>query len=497
MSMTFTAQQRKDITRRQINIAQENAGYAAASSQLNAQQTALLNVDNANAAFYNPPYAQAALYETEGEQINGSISATYTNGTISPYVAGDMSTSANTPGAVGATFFPSTYSGLVPDPIPAINGIAHPTGTDARYEGNIITNSLINQGLSQSINLIENGITGTATASTTTTGSIAGGVIVSATVTVASILNFHANDYLYINQSSHSGVYQIISVGVGSLTIKSVFPSASGFTTGAAVNNTVVGFSEGERESLVSVSYQEILTNVSTAISGFVTEWYGKVNNQITALTAQQETRSTQMTQNAAALSADNTALSTINAWIALPNTGVSGKYASASLSPLITLISTREGFATGRITDITTALGSVVVTGNTFSGVAGSPYYERYKWLNNRINRISGSATRYFQANNGMGYLTTLSTNNDMLQTDYSAFFLTKAIAVLDGTNIIQLKDYSGINPGDSLTVLSETQPEITRGVVSLMGTNQLKLDQPIPNTYQITDIARVFKTL
>lgn len=501
MGITFTAQQRLDITRRQLNIVQENAAYASTQSALNAQQTSLLNVDSANEAFYTPQEMQAALYEQEGRDINGTIPAIYTDGTINPYVAGDLSTSAAFPGSAGALFFPGgSYAGLIPDQVPAVNGFLNPTGTDAQYELNIMSNSIINMGITQTINFLLNGISGNG-AATSTTGTLPGGPQTGYVLSIHAtmMVNFNVNDYIYVSDGTHSGVYQITNVAGTSLTINSIFPSAAGCATDASVNNHVVGFTEFERENLTSVDYQEILTNETNNISTLVTAWKAKISGQVAQLSAQQESRSPQTTQNAAALSADNSAISTLNSWIALSNTGSSGKYASSSLSILTNLIPVRQSFASTRIIQITTALGSVTVTGDTYSGVVGSPYYERYKWLNNRINIASGSARRYFAANQGIGFLSTLSNNNTAIQGDYNAYFLTKRITFIDATPIIQITDITGLSAGDSVTVVSETQPEITRGIVSIIGTTQLQLDKPIPNTYlaNATAIARLFKTL
>lgn len=505
MAISFTAQQIKDITRRQLNIVQENAAYASTATALNAQQTALLNVDTANAAFYLAATQQAFVYEQEGRDLNGTIPATYTDGTISPYVAGDLSTSAAFPGSAGALFYPGgTYANLIPDPVNAVNGFLHPTGTDAQYELNIISNAIINLGLSQSISLILNGITGSG-ATATTSASLPGGVLTSHSLSIStSTGTFNANDYVTISDGTNSGIYQINSATMSALTISSVFPSTGAIATSANVDDTIVAFTETERETLVaaSPSFQEILTNVTTQIAALVTAWMGKVSDQITQLTANTDSRSPVAAQNASALSADTAALTPINTWIALSNTGVNGKYASVSLSPLTALIATRISYGASRIPQILQGLGSVIVSGNTYTdggSVLLGPYYERYKWLNNRINIASGSARRYFAANQGAAMLGTLQANNNAIQGDYSAYFVTKRITQIDTTPIVQVSDVTSLNPGDVVYVVSESQPAIMRGIVSIMGTTQLKLDAPIPNVYQVntTDIARLYKQL
>jgi hypothetical protein len=502
MAITFTTQQRLDLTRRQLKIAQENSAYSGTQSNLTAQKQQLLNVDNVNANFYNFQTSQVSCYETEGRSLNGTIAATYTDGVIDPYSPGDLSTSAKSPASASATFYPNTppYTYFVPKQIDAVNGFAHPTGTDNSNENTQLTN------LSVDINRLVNGITASTSGNTSSAISVPGGNITGFLLEVADSTGFNVNDYVYISGSGHSGIYQITHITPGSLgppivvpvlTINSILPSTAGIPSSASVKNIVAGFTNTERQNLTSASYQEILTNLTNEIATYVSSWKTNVNSQISSLNAQQETRSIQISENASALASDNNAISVINTWQALSNTGVGGKYTNTGLSPLNAEISTRQSYVTSRISQITTALGSVTVSGNDYTGPAGSPYFERYKWLNNRINTASGSARRFFAADEGINFIAVLANNNTVIQNDYDKYFLTKAITANSNSTIIQISDIIGLSVGDIITVVSETQPEITRAIMDIQGTTQLKLDAGIPNSYLVSDLARIFKTL
>ena len=492
MPITFTAQQRLDITRRQLRIPQEIAAYEVALASLIAQKAAFFNVDLANSVFYNFWQSQVSAYELEGRALNGTIAAAYTDGTIAPFTAGDLSSSAQTPGATVATFFPNTppYTFSVPKQINAIQGFFFSTGTDPNNELTILTNLLANT------NYLFNGISSGA-ASTTTMGSVSGGPLTAFSLAVTSETGFSTNDYIYLSNGGNSGIYQIVSTSIGFILINSILPSTSSIASGASVHNAVAGFNEGERESLTSGSYQEILTNLTIAISADITAWQGVVQTQITQLGLQQETRATQIAQNAAALVADNAALAIINTWLALSNTGVNGKYADNGINPVLAEITVRQAYIPIRIAQIITALGSVTVTGNVITGVVGSPYFERYKWLNIGINTMNGSARRYFSADAGIAFLQMLIDDDIALLAEYNLYFDTKAITFNDATTIIQVTDTIGLFIGDIVTVVSETQPELTRAIMDIQGTTQLKFDLAVPNTYLVADLARVFKTL
>lgn len=490
MSIAFTAPQRLTITGRQLTILVENAGYQSSITNLTAQQAKLLSVDEGNAVYYSQYTGQAAKYENERQNLDGSVATTYTDGTISPYTAGDLSTSAMSPGSAGATFFPSTptsYTESVPYETAAINGTLSAPGTNPNNETTALVNITTNR------NFLLNGITGASSASTTTTGSLAPG---GTSLSVTSSSNFTAGDYIYVSSGSSAGIYQVVSASLDILTISSVLPSASTLPIGSNVTNTASGYTNSQRNSL-SGPYQEIFTNLTNAIITNITTWQTALSVQITALNGNTDTN----TNNTNALTADNSAATTVATWIALPNTGSTGsdsKFVDAnfgSSSALYAEMGTRQTFITTRIPQIVTSLGSVAVSGNDFTGTG--VYLNRYTWLNNRINRVSGSATRYFAAGAGISMLQQLLNSNLSLLAQYNTSFTTKALTANDSTTIIQVANITGLSQGDVITVVSNTQPELQRAIMQIQGTTQLVLDSGIPNTYLVSDAVRVFKTL
>jgi hypothetical protein len=492
---TFNAATRLTITGRQLTILVEDTGYLSTIAGIEAQQAKLLSVDVANAAFYDQFAALVTAYETERQYLDGAVAAEYTEGTISPFTPGDLSSSAQTPGGPTATFFPSTptaYTGTVPMPIPAVNGVVSAPGTNPNNELTAITQLLVER------NVLLNGITGASSANTTTTASLGGGAQTAFVLAITSNTGFSINDYVYISDGTNAGIYQITALPTGSLTINSIFPSTATIASSATVYNDVVGFTNTERNTLVTGSYQEILTGLTTAISTYVTTWQSALNSQITALMGNMDTASPETTQNATALSNANAALAVVTAWLALSTTGANGRYVDTNLgasSTLFAQIGVRQAFIPTRITQIIASLGSVTVTGNTFTGTG--PYFERYTWLNTRINVLSGSATRYFSLSLAISTLQALLASNLALLAQYNAYFTTKAITVNDSTTIIQVTDTVGLAQGDIVTVVSNTQPELTRAIMKIQGTTQLVLDTGIPNTYLLKDLMRVFKTL
>jgi hypothetical protein len=507
MSISFTQPQINAISRRQITAEIENAGYAATVTSLMTQQQMLLNVDNANVAFYGFFDGQVRAYESEYESITGEVSDEYTNGTISPYAAGDLSTSAAFPGSPAATFFPSTptaYTFNIPKIGPNIQGVDNPTSQDAQYEVNTLNNPTMPQnGINNLIAILTTGISGATSTSTTYTGYAAGSLMVSGTPT------FTVGDLVFVGSSTNSGIYSIATITAAgpntTITITSVIPSVA-LPASGSITNTFSGFPNSERQTLIDGTWQEILTNTTTQLSNLIsTIWLGLVSNEVTQIGLENDTRSPQQAQNAAQLIDNNNTLVVINTWTALSNTGASGKFTDSELLTITNQTAVRSPILTTRAAQILIALrgptanAAVIDNGNgTYSGLATTPYYQRYQWLDVRIDRIYGSATRYFQVNTAIATVNTLSAGNTTALTDYSAYFTTIALAAnANGTNILQLKSSAGLSVGTNIHIVSDTQPPVLLAVMRILDTTQIQVSAAVPNTYLTTDTARVYQEL
>jgi len=472
MSIVFTAADRLAITRRSLNIVLENQAYQASSNAFTTQQAMLLQVDQSNQKFYDFYNAQVQSYENEARAIDGQVAATY-----SP---SDLTTAAQTPNV--APFYPTTPAPAYALTLPLIQdgsftnnevrGRFFPSSTDVLHEQNVIS------GLSTLITYYLAGSFGTASLPTTTT--VPAGVVTGLVLTMASTTGLSNGQMVTITNGSNVGVYTITASTVNvSITVSSVIPSPTAITSGTVSNTS-------------ATLQAQILANI--------TYWQTEVSSQVTALGTQNDTRSPYATQNATALTNANSAHTVLAAWLASPS------YTSGGLAPIQSLITTRNSYLPTRITQINTALGSSSFTGSnalsqsgsTFSAVdMTNPYYIRYQWLNFRINRATGSLRRYYDATANQGGVQQFLNDNTSIKGQYDSYFLTKALTFNDGSNIIHVTDQTGLNPGDVLTAVSETQPELSTTIVAFMGTTQVQVTVAIPATYTLADKARVFKTL
>lgn len=465
MPLAFTNQQILDITRRQLNIVTENNAYTQTLVGLSANQTKLFNVDQANYAFYQFFSQQVRSYENEVAAINGAISAEYTDDYTNPAVSppplapSDLVDSAQL--LAGCLFFPSNNLYLIPSIVANVNGYLDSTQ-------NNVWEQLI-------LPYIQSGISGSGGSTT----------LQSATPTVLNVddtSQFSNGEPVYVTDGTHFGLFQCVTVSPlspitvtpGTLTGYFIIPPTGSFSVGATVVDT---------RSNTNLPFVEML----------VTEWKTLINSQISALTLQNDTNSPNVTQNLVALTNANNILTAINAWQASP---------VAPPSSLIALIPARLTYLATRVTQISSSLGSVIDNGNgTYSdGGTNSSYYNRYKWLDVRINKLTGSLNRYYATSSTSGAINTLLANNTALAGDYSAFFNTAQIIIDDGSDIITVSSTSGFSNGDSITVISESNsPGLSGTIVGIPGPQTMKLSFSVPTSYLTnqTDLARIYKEI
>jgi len=491
--MIFDANNRKTISRRQLNLKLEATALSASVAGVSSEQSKLLEVDNANTVFYNFYDTQASSYENEARSIDGLIPSTY--------LYSDIDAAAQSPNQL--PFFPPiSYKQLIPLVGDGVAGRFHTTGSDSRFEINILSNSDYSKGLAQLFDLMENGITGSA-ASTTSVTLIPSGSFSSFDLTVTNASGFSAGNHILVYSGLYSGLYEILSILGNVLTIKSIVPSLFGINGSATVQNTYSAFTDAERQAMVHASYNEYLNNLGNTIITVANELLSKFTQQQAYLVSQNDTRTVQKLANQSEKAKVDNAITILNNWIALSFTGTNGKFVDANIYTPRNMVLARNSDRSARLNEIVLALGSsssdsVIQSGEQYStNVSDNSYFNRYLWLNVRINKATGSLTRYYASGGVANNMQLLLDQNLVLQDQYNGFFLTKKVILNDGTDILQLDSNSGLVIGDIVYAVSETQGELELGITEIQGTNQVKVDKILPVTYTTDDKARIFKLL
>jgi hypothetical protein len=434
------------------------------------------------------PYNNAHIeritpYEQEHRWLNG---VTYTTITQS-----QIETVSQTSGK-SVFFFPDSWTKSNAQLQP--NGNGNPKTTSLNSEDYVINSSIYLRGLSSMINIMRNGISGAGgnTVTKQPQHDIPAGPISNLQIDVDSVLNFNANDLIFINKGSSSGLYYINSVDISHLTISSIIPSQIGFTgQGSSIRNNVAGFTLSERQSLTSSTYQELLTNLSNEIISAVLLWETALNNQLAQLNINIDSAN----QISVAKSNINTAKSAIDLWQALSNTGISGKFTDTNLNNLTTAYSTRTSFISTRASQITTALGNVSQDSQGNYSGAGL-YLQRYKCLNFLINTSNGPLYQIFGLNTAKTtFQAKVANASDKLAT-YSNLVRYGAFMADPSGNSIKIDSASQFSNGDAVLLTGTDLPSIECNVSNVSG-QTVTLNINIPKEYTKSAKSGIIKAI
>jgi hypothetical protein len=440
-------------------------------------------VDRTYIPYNNAHIERITPYEQEHRWLNGT---TYTTITQSQIETVNQSTGKAT------YFFPDSWTKSNAQLQP--NGNGNPKSTSTNSEDYVINSTIQLRGIKAMVNTIRNGISGAGGNATTQQPlhDIPAGTVSNLQIDVDSVLNFNANDLIYINKGSSSGIYIINSVGASHLFISSVIPSQIGFTgQGSTVKNNVAGFTLSERQNLTSSTYQELLTNLSNEIISSVLLWEAALNNQLAQLNMNIDAAN----QISTAKSNVNTAKTAIDTWQALSNTGASGKFVDTSLNNLATAYNTRSSFIATRASQITSALGSVSqdAQGN-YSG-AGL-YLQRYKCLNFLINTSNGPLYQIFGLNMAKGtFQSKVANAADKLAT-YSDLVRYGAFTADPVLNTVKIDSVSQFSNGDSILLTGNNLPAIECTISSISGST-ITLNINIPKEYTKSAKSGIIKAI
>lgn len=255
---------------------------------------------------------------------------------------------------------------------------------------------------------------------------------------------------------------------------------------------------------------------VVTALNNLVTA----INDYKTFLLAEQplivtfDTDTTRQAQNNAAISSINTVLSIINTWLTYNDfdsshgqTTCAGFFAYnvALLSPtklrpteynvLKNAILTRESYLPTRISQLNNNLGNINQNLSTGDITGSGLYFARALYLNLRLAMLGGSLIDLLGYDKAIEAQNELKANIISAKNTYlSLMECTILTAPANDTTIVHVQNSSGFNVGDTVYIVSDTQNELVRNIVSIDG-NRIKLSQPVPSKYRRSEYARMYK--
>jgi hypothetical protein len=473
--MSLSNQELSDIAKEFSVVKSDQADSKAAIPNLQKQvDQKQEQVKRAYIPYNNAQISRVDPYEIERQWLDGNISSPLTQSQIETFGSNGKST----------YFFPDTW--LKNNAKLMDNGNGNPKTTNTSNESTQLNNSLDNQGLIATINFLRNGQTSSEPSNTLDASYSPGAT----TITVTTSGNTNGN-LLYIAGSGTSALVRITNASGTTLTITELIAPANTIASSGTVIENIPGFTNTERNTLVSTTYQRILTQLTTRITTVAAIWNTALLNQLAQLNINIDAAA----QITTAKTNVNTALTAYNTWLALSNTGTSGKFVNSSLDNLATAYNTRNSLIPTRVGQITTALGSVSQDGEgNFSG--NGLYLQRYKCMNFLINMTDGAL---FQANS-MKSLKGTSEQKVANASDKMATYsnlVRYAISTADPSgNKIAVDAANQFSSSDNILLTANDLPGISCTISSISGSS-VTLSITIPKEYTKAAKAGIIKQI
>lgn len=474
--MPLNSSQRVQISGELLDIPLKIAQANNTIAQLDEFKQGLLDQDDSLKIFFDKFNAQVNAYQNEHKYLDGTTYAEVTNQ--------DVIDGAKR--ATGNKFFAPTYYKFKPFLHNSAKGL--PTTITPGSESEFYTDLYF----SELLDFMLNGQTSAVPDDTTTAAYTSGTLLVTAGgQTVGNLI--------LVQDGTEIGLFKVTNVASLTLTVEEVIPPTGTLGTGADVIENLPAFTSTEKNTLVSGTYQELLTELTNTIISKVATWETILNSQLTELNNNDDSRATQLAEITAAKASINNVLSNINFWQALPSTGNGtndSKFDDANITILINDVNTRTAFIPTRATQITTAFGTITQDAEgiyTGSGI----YFNRFVQIDSRINLVGGPLTEFYEKDSAITALTEGADTQQLKADTYSSELLvTKLTDNATGTNTINVEDASGFSNGNAVYVVADGLTELT-GTITNIVSNTVTLSFTVANTYTTTLRARLYKQL
>lgn len=503
MAITFTDDQLKSLSKESVVYTENRAQAVSELNGVITLKAESLAQDNQNKQFTDFYEEVIFRYHEEYKLLTGDNRTEYTGEAL-----------IQEAGLRGDTHFPATppdvWTGLVPRITDANNGLPV-----VPFVGLIEPDAI--SGVDFAIDILTNGFNdGVFSANTDDTYTIGDN-----TLEVDDVTGFDVNDRILILSGSDGFLAQITAIdqddpfcsgGVGAnqadceldggtwnepisgtLTITLFSNPDNNIGAGASVSSSASGFSEAQRDGTTPpVGSDLIRLNVFKGIvDSAVLDWESLLSDIDAELQLNEDQK--RKSEITTAISNIDAAELAIDTWQAL--TGES-RFGDTELGDLTTAYNTRSSQIGARITEIETALGTLVQAPD---GAISGPgvYFDYYDWMNKRVNLALGSLSKFNNVDLAVKALTDKVDNIDSNKAEIDSLFRVELLSEdSPGFNIISLADTSGFNVSDSVKIIADGQVIIDT-TISVVTAETLELADNISTSYSLSAFARVVKIL
>lgn len=483
--MPLSPSDRIQISGEQVDLPLKIQAANDTVAQLAGVKAELTAQDNSLKIFFDKYNDIANAYQTERRWVDGTTYTTVVNADL-------ISGAKREP---GNKFFPTDGSWTKFQPRKHASTEGTPTTSSPNYELEVFTKGIELGGLTELLDFLLNG----------QTSGVADDLLAAAYVPGAGTMMVTTGgqtngNLIILEGGGFSGLFLITNVAGTTLTVTEVVaPDGTLPMTTTTVIENITAFTNTERNTLISTLYQNVLTGITTSIISSVLLWETAINNQLTQLNLNTDSRSPQAAEIAAAIADINNAKSIIDTWQAFPNTGTmlnDSKFVNVNITPLQAEVSARTTFSSTRNTQITTALGSITQNPDgTYTGTG--IYYLRFVQIDTRINLAGGPLTEFYEKDISTDALNQIVTNANNRASTFNAELRTEPLTDnADGTTTVKVASVTGFANGNTVFVMADTLTELTGTIVSISAPN-IVLSFIVPNTYTKDKRVRIYKQL
>ncbi len=386
----------------------------------------------------------------------------------------------------GNVYFPPAWKKKKENAKLSINANGNPKTISTGDETEFATFTVVEGGFLPQVNLLLNGQVGDPSDTLSTSYSPGASVI--------HVNNFgHGNGkMLYLSGSGTSALVLITGVSGTTLAITELVPPQNTMAIGSSVIENIPGFSNAERTTLTSTLYQNILIGLTGRIATAAAAWNAILTNQATQLNMNVD--------NAPSLATAKTnmqnAQGAYSTWLALPDTGITGKYTDTSLSNLTTAYNTKNANIVARVAEIVAVLGSIAQ--NALGDYSGTGLYlQRFKALNFLINAANGPLFKLTGVEAAkVIFQQKIANSADKLTTYANLVKYSLFSEDATGTTSIKVEQPTYFSIGNVVQVNGNELPTIVATITNIVGPT-ITLDKTIPEDYNKGAKASIIKSI
>lgn len=414
---------------------------------------------------YNDAHIERATpYETEHRWLDGTTYTTITQSQIETFGADT---------GKATYFYPVSWTKS--NAQLQANGNGNPKTSSGNSEYAQLNNSIESGGLISQIGLLRNGQSSSAPSATLDLAYSPGATMLTFTVSHS----FTVGRYLYISGSGTSALVKITGTASLTVDIQEIIAPASTIGIGGTAVENIAGFSNAERQTLTSGSYQRILTQLTNNIDSSAGLYNTALTNQLAQLNINIDAPS----QISAAKTSVSNAKTAYTTWSSLPSTGVGGRFTNTPLDDFATSYNSRNSGISTRTGQITAALGSVSQDGE--GNYAGNGVYlQRFKCLNFLINTANGPLQQINGLKNAKGNFEQKVANNADKLATYSNLVRYGAFTKNPTGNSVEVDGANQFSSSDTVLLSGTDLPSIECTVSSVSG-KTIVLSITIPPAY------------